>query len=134
MEQVQDAEKYRVVEGIDMAKVRPMKHHIIVRWLASKETKGGLILPQNRQRKNRMNGVILAVGPKCEPEIVEAFENGYRIVFDALSEKEWIGSQDPSDRDTVFIMREEDVLMTLEVVEANAGEVVASGMETPSWM
>lgn len=104
MESVKD--EYSVVEGIDLSQLKPMPKHLLVRWLGKTETKGGVILPQNRQRVGLMKGVLLKVGSGCDARLSE----GLTVEFDGLCEKEFLGAQIPGDRDPVFFMREEDLI------------------------
>src|ERR1051326_4531732 len=96
---------YAQVEGVFIASLVLRPHHVLVRWLKRTETKGGVLIPQNRQRKMYMKGTILSVGPNCDP----ALKPGLNVQFDSLSEKEPWGPWDPADRDPVFFMREEDI-------------------------
>lgn len=99
------ADKYAVVEGVEIAKLQPLPKHVLIRWLKKEETKGGILLPQTRQRSGFMKGIVLAIGPKCDP----ALEVGQTVEFNGLGDKEWLGVQDPADRDTVFFTRVENV-------------------------
>jgi co-chaperonin GroES (HSP10) len=101
----EEGRDYAQVEGVFIASLVPMPHHVLVRWLKRTETKGGVLIPQNRQRKSFMKGQILRVGDGCDLGLRE----GALIQFDSLAEKEWLGVQDPADRDPVFFMREEDI-------------------------
>ena len=96
---------YSIVEGVQLALLTPMPHHILVRWPGKKETKGGIIVPENRERLGLMNGDILLVGTDCD----ERLQPGRTIQFSMLCEKEFMGPQCPGDRDPVFFMRDEDV-------------------------
>lgn len=97
---------YHVIDGVRVFDLKPMPHHLLVRWLGKAQTKAGVILPQNRQRAGLMKGVLLRVGPECDWRLQE----GQTIEFDGLSEKEFLGGQSPDGRDPVFFMREEDVM------------------------
>lgn len=118
-------EKYSVVEGVDIASFKPMPNHLLVRWPGKKETKGGILIPQNRERLGLMNGEILAVGPKCNPR----FYPGKVIQFSMFCEKEFLGAQNPADRDTVFFMTEENVLGIVHK-DVNAIELVNGNVLT----
>jgi co-chaperonin GroES (HSP10) len=96
---------YEVIEGVDMATFLPRPMHVVIRWLKKTETKGGVILPQNRQRAHFMKGQLLAVGPQCDPKL----QPGLLVEFNGISDKEFLGVQDPVDRDTVFVTRVENV-------------------------
>ncbi len=96
---------YEIVEGLVVADIKPLPKHVLVRWLKKTETKGGVLIPQFRQRSGFMKGQILAVGPKCDPKL----QPGVLIEFNGLSDKAWVGQQDPADRDTVFFTRVENV-------------------------
>jgi co-chaperonin GroES (HSP10) len=99
--------QYQEIEGVDLSTLKPLPHHLLVRWPGKKETPGGVLLPQNRERLGLMKGQVLLVGPECDPRI----KPGDSIQFSmALCEKEFLGSQTPKDRDPVFFMREEAVL------------------------
>lgn len=97
---------YEVIEGIPVADIKPMPKHVLVRWLKKTETKGGVLLPQNRQRAGFMRGQVLAAGPGCDSQLVP----GVMIEFNGMGDKEWLGVQDPADRDTVFFTRMENVV------------------------
>jgi co-chaperonin GroES (HSP10) len=97
---------YEVVEGISVKDLLPMPHHLLLRWLDRKETKGGVLMPENRQRKGIMKGVILAKGYDCDTRL----QIGDTVQFHGLCDKEFVGPQCPGDRDPVFFMREEDVI------------------------
>lgn len=99
-------DKYQIIENVDMEKFQPMPHHIVVRWLNRTETKGGVIIPEIRERSNYCNGIVLKVSERTNGDV----KQGDLVCFDSLADKEFIGGQKPSDRDPVFIMREEDVL------------------------
>lgn len=110
-----DLEKYRVVEGIELAKLHLLPHHVCLRWLHKEESKGGVLLPQNRWRARFTKGQVLAVGPGVNPRL----KWGALVMFNALGsqenpcEKEFLGVQDPPDRDTVFICEDIHMLGTL---------------------
>ena len=108
------SDPYKVIEGIEIAKLKMLPKHVLVRWLKKEESKGGVLMPQNRQRKGYMKGQILSVGPDCSLHL----EVGQTIQFESLADKEFLGVQDPADRDSVFAMRQEDIHGILEV-EAN---------------
>ena len=97
--------EYKVIEGIDLSALSPRPHHILIRWHGRSETKGGIIIPQDRERMGRMNGEVLLVGPKCDPRI----KPGSIVQFSQFSEKEFLGPQSPDGRDPVFFMLEENV-------------------------
>ncbi len=98
--------KYDIIDGVELAKLKLMPRHLLVRWGDRKETKHGIIMPQNRLRAGIMKGTILAVGPECDARIVK----GDIIQFIALCEKEFLGGETPGDRDPVFFMRDENVI------------------------
>lgn len=97
---------YDVVDGVEIATLKLMPRHLLVRWGDRKETKHGIIMPQNRQRAGIMKGTVLAVGPECDSR----FSKGDVVQFIALCEKEFLGRETPGDRDPVFFMREENVI------------------------
>ena len=99
---------YSVIEGVEIAKVKLLPGHVMVRWLHKEETKGNIILPQNRQRAHFMKGEVLCLAPDCAPLV-----KGQHIEFDGLCEKVFIGSQQPNDRDVVFVMRIERIYGTV---------------------
>lgn len=105
-EVLEKEDEYAVIAGVDLSKLKPRPHHILVRWLDRKVTKGGILMPQNRQRAGIMKGVLLLVGPHCDYRL----QVGKTIQFGGLCEKEFLGGETPGDRDPVFFMREEDVL------------------------
>lgn len=41
---------YSVIDGVVIKDVKLLPGHVMVRWLHKEETKGKIILPQNRQR------------------------------------------------------------------------------------
>ncbi len=82
---------------------RPRDHHLLVRWLCRTETKGGILMPENRVRAGIMKGVILGMGHGCDPRL----EVGQTIHFGSYTEKEFVGPECPGDRDPVFFMRDE---------------------------
>jgi len=96
---------YDLVEDVNLSTFKPMPHHLVVRWLKKVESKGGVLYPENRQRKNYMKGEILVSGECDNTDLKE----GVTIQFESLCDKQFLGVQDPADRDPVFIMREEDV-------------------------
>lgn len=96
---------YSVIEGIVIKDFQPLPHHVMIRWLKKEETKGGIIIPQYRQRAHFMKGIVLALGPRCNVML----EVGQTVQFNGLSEKEFIGVQDPADRDTVFLFTDEQI-------------------------
>lgn len=102
---VEEKEDYSVIEGVPIGNLRPMPHHILVRWPGKNETKGGILIPQDRERLGRMNGEVLAVGPDCDDRL----HPGKLVQFSGVCEKEFLGSQSPNGRDPVFFMREEDL-------------------------
>lgn len=104
---------YAVVEGVEIATLRMLPKHVLVRWLKKVESKGGVLMPQNRQRRSYMKGEILSIGPDCSHHL----EVGQTIQFESLADKEFLGVQDPADRDSVFAMREEDIHGILETHE-----------------
>jgi len=95
-----------VVEGFGVDDIKPLPHHILIRWPGKQETKGGILLPEDRERAGRMNGVILAIGPECDKRLAV----GQSVQFSMHAEKEFLGPQSPGDRDPVFFMREEDLI------------------------
>lgn len=99
---------YRFIEGVEIAKAKMLRGRLMVRWLHKEETKGGVILPQNRQRAHFGKGQVLAIGDDCKPLMPGQF-----IQFDAQCEKTWIGEQNPAGRDTVFVMDIERVYGTI---------------------
>lgn len=101
---------YEVIEGYEVDKIKPFPKHVLLRWCHKEETKSGVLIPQNRQRANLMRGQVLAVGPDCDPLL----QKGKYVEFNGLSEKEWLGPQDPADRDTVFFIREEELMGVLD--------------------
>lgn len=107
-------EDYSVVEGVNISKLKPLPKHVLVRWLKKEQTKGGIILPQNRQRAGFMKGILLAVGPKCDDRL----KVGQTIEFNGLATKEWLGVQDPADRDTVFFTRFENIYAIVDEQDA----------------
>lgn len=106
-------ENYDVVEGIEIKNLRPRDKHVLIRWLKKEETKGGVLIPQTRQRSGFMKGEILSVGCKCDPKI----QPGCLVEFNGLGQKEWLGVQDPHDRDTVFFTRTENVYGLVSTVD-----------------
>jgi co-chaperonin GroES (HSP10) len=96
---------YQEIEGINISTFNLRPHHVMIRWLKKEETKGGILLPQNRQRKSFMIGSVLKVGPEC----VENLIIGSKVQFNSMCDKEFLGPQDPSDRDTVFIMIDDEI-------------------------
>lgn len=115
--------KYKVIENVDMEKFRPMPHHIVVRWLRRLETKGGVLIPEIRERANYCNGIVLK-GSDCTFGDIKKDD---LICFDSLAEKEFIGGQQPSDRDPVFIMREEDVMYVDDRPHDEDGKILEEG-------
>lgn len=105
-----------VVEGVDLSRLHPRPKHILVRWRKRVETKGGVLMPENRQRAGIMSGEVVLVGPNCH----EAVLPGVEVQFDGLCEKEFLGPQVPGDRDPMFFMRVEDVFGVI-----NRGERVS---------
>lgn len=99
---------YRFIDGVEVAKVKLLPGHVMVRWLHKEETKGGIILPQNRQRAHFMKGEVLSVASDCRPLVP-----GQLIEFDGMCEKSFIGGQNPDGRDVVFVMRIERVYGTV---------------------
>lgn len=95
----------KTIDGFDLDTFRPLPYVVAIRWMTKKETKGGVLIPQNRWRKGYMQGEVLAVGADCSPNLLV----GETVQFDSLADKEFIGEQDPADRDTVFLIREEDI-------------------------
>lgn len=115
MHGIEDIDKYQVVEGVDMRTFKPRPHHVVIRWLHKEESKGGILIPQYRQRKLFMKGQVLVSGPECNPRL----KWGAVVMFNALGtqenvcEKEFFGVQDPNDRDSVFVCEDIHVLGTL---------------------
>ena len=103
--EVQSSNSYAVVEGVKIAELSPRPAHVLVRWLKKTETKGGVLIPQYRWRKGYMKGEVLKAGHGCDARL----SPGTVIQFDSLADKEFLGVQDPVDRDTVFFLREEDI-------------------------
>lgn len=102
---ISTAEDYKVVEGVEIDRLKPLPRHVLVRWFRKPETKAGILIPQNRQRAGFMKGQLLAVGSDCDP----ALKAGMLIEFNGLGDKLFVGVQDPDDRDTVFGTRYENV-------------------------
>ena len=101
---------YKEVDGVNLDTFKPLPHHLCLRWLKKEETKGGVLIPQYRQRKLYARGVVLSVGPEVNPRLYP----GRVVMFNISCEKEWLGVQDPADRDTVFTTMDENVLGTIE--------------------
>lgn len=100
-----------VIEGVDLSRLNPMPHHLVIRWEGKKETKGGILIPQDRERLGLMNGEVLLVGQECDPRL----KPGQLVQFSmATCEKEFLGSQTPGDRDPVFFCREEELIGILQ--------------------
>lgn len=119
-------EAYKVIEGFPLEGIRPLPKHVLVRWMSKKETKAGVLIPQNRERAHLMRGQVLAVGPECDQKL----EPGQEIAFDGLTEKEWLGPQSPPDRDTCFFFRVENVYAVVRRVYGKAPEMDMVG----SWI
>lgn len=100
------AVSYDVIDGVEIETLKLMPQHLLIRWGDRKETKGGIIMPQNRQRAGIMKGTLLKIGADCDPR----FEVGQTVQFIGLCEKEFLGGETPGDRDPVFFMREENVV------------------------
>lgn len=96
---------YQVIEGVDIGTLSLRPHHVLVRWLKKEETKGGILLPQNRQRKSYMVGIVLKAGPESANKVIP----GAKIQFNSLCDKEFMGAQDPADRDSVFVMVDDEI-------------------------
>lgn len=96
---------YEIIDGIKIQDVRPRRRHLLIRWFRKTKTKGGILIPEYRHRANFMKGEILAVGEGCEAGL----RPGVIVEFNGLGEKEWLGVQNPADRDTVFFTREENI-------------------------
>lgn len=95
----------KVIDGFDLDTFRPLPYVVAIQWKTKKETKGGVLIPQNRWRKGFMQGEVLNVGAGCSTKLLV----GETVQFDSLADKEFLGEQDPADRDTVFLIREEDI-------------------------
>ncbi len=104
---------YEVVEGIRLADMTPLPHHLLIRWNHKEETKGGVLYTHDRQRLNYMRGVVLRQG-FCDGRWFE----GETVLFDGLCDKSFLGPQVPGERDTVFFMREEDLFAIILTKES----------------
>ncbi len=118
---------YKIIDGVEIEKFRAMPHHIVVRWLGKPETNGGILIPENRQRKMYMNGLVLKSAASKEDIKV-----GDRIVFDSMCDKEFLGPECPGDRDPVFMMREEDVFCIDDRAHDADGKIVDEPMPESS--
>jgi len=96
---------YEVIEGLQTESVTPLPKHVLLRWLKKEKTKAGVIIPQYRHRAGFMKAQVLALGEGVPEELAV----GDLVLFNGLGEKEWLGVQDPADRDTVFFMRAENI-------------------------
>ena len=91
-----------------MALIPNGKRVIVQRKTAESETAGGIIIPGAEDKKLN-EGVIVAVGPKCE----DYMQNGEYVIFDAFAGKEVVhqGMEFAvldEDDIVVFVRSEED--------------------------
>lgn len=97
-----------VLGGRSLDDFKPRFGHALIRWLGRRETKGGVILPQNRQRAGMCKGILLRLGPVGDDE--SELREGQTIIFDLNCDKEFVGPQIPGNEDPVFVMRVEDIM------------------------
>lgn len=116
----EDMNLYQEVDGLDLTdpqKFQPMPKHVLLRWLQKEVSKGGVIIPQTRWRKNFAKAVVLAVGPDTNPRL----ERGALVSFNINCEKQWLGDQVRRDLlDTMFFCEDANVLGTVEYPEDNS--------------
>ncbi len=110
-----ETKPYEVVDGFKTEEIKPLPKHVLLRWFKKTETKGGIAIPQYRQRAGFMKGQILAVGEDCDSRL----KPGVFVEFNGLGLKEWVGEQDPEHRDTVFVTRVENLYAI--IVESDCG-------------
>ena len=92
-------------------KIKPLGNRILVQREEAKTTKGGILLPESAQEKQK-RGIVLAVGPgkvddrgRLHPVDVKV---GDQILFSSYA-----GSEYKSDGQEFLILSEEDILATV---------------------
>ncbi|MDR3078689.1 MAG: co-chaperone GroES [Rickettsiales bacterium] len=94
-------------------KIKPLQDRVLVkREDAEEKTAGGIIIPDTSKEKPS-KGIVVAVGPgarndRGEP-IPMTLEVGDRVFF-----TKWGGTELKVDNDELLVMKESDILATIE--------------------
>ena len=94
-------------------KVKPIREYVLIRRLESEEkTAGGLIIPDTAKEKP-VQGIVIAVGDgKINDNgqlIKPVIKEGDRVLF-----TKWSGTEVKIDRETFIVMKECDIIATIE--------------------
>ena len=93
-------------------KFRPLHDRVVVKRVAEKKTRGGIIIPDTAKEKP-MEGEIVAVGPGARRQGhagAARCQKGDRILFG-----KWSGTEIKIDGEELLIMKESDIGRHLEV-------------------
>ena len=94
--------------------IKPLGNRVLIKRAKAQTSKGGILLPDNAQEKQK-EGLVVAVGPgKVDEQGNRETMNvklGDRVLFSSYSGTE---VKDLSDEDEYLIMSEDDILGVLQ--------------------
>lgn len=97
--------------------IKPLSNNVLVEYIEEeqKTTKSGIVLPDNAQKKERMQGIIVATGPG------KINDNGTRISLSVkigdkiLFSKPWSDEKKlENDGKKYYIISEDEILAVIE--------------------
>ncbi len=97
--------------------IKPLSNNVLVEYIEEeqKTTKSGIVLPDNAQKKERMQGVIVATGPGKTNESGTKIPLSVKVGDKVLFSKPWSDEKKiENDEKKYYIISEDEILAVVE--------------------
>lgn len=97
--------------------IKPLSNNVLIEQIEEeqKTTKSGIVLPDNVQKKERMKGVIVSIGPGKVTDNGTRLEISVKVGEKVLFSKPWSDEKKLEEGDKkYFLVSEDDILAIIE--------------------
>ncbi len=97
--------------------IKPLSNNVLVEYIEEEQrtTKSGIVLPDNVQKKERMQGVIVAIGPGKMSDNGTKISMSVKIGDKILFSKPWSDEKKIEDNEKkYYLVSEDDILAIIE--------------------